>query len=327
MMNRNKKKAQTQLGCQKALVLVLGLMLIMPLSALADDRFEQKLEKVESLAKDGQVMINNISGDIRISVWKEDKVKIEAIKRAEARDESEAKKAMEEVEIQIKAEPGLVTIKTRYPENRGFFGRDTSVSVDYTLWIPEKASVEARSVSGDIEIAEAGGQIVANTVSGDVEISGGKKSVVAKAVSGDVKVEKIEGDAQLNSVSGDIQATGVKGSIEAEAVSGSIDLKDVSQATKVSAKSVSGSINYQGEIKSDGRYQFNSHSGDVVLVLPASSSFELEAGAFSGTVKTEFPIEVIGEISDRQIKGKVGNGGAYIVAKAFSGRVEIRKAR
>jgi hypothetical protein len=26
-------------------------------------------------------MINNISGDIRISVWKEDKVKIEAIKR------------------------------------------------------------------------------------------------------------------------------------------------------------------------------------------------------------------------------------------------------
>jgi len=55
MMNRNKKKAQTQLGCQKALVLVLGLMLIMPLSALADDRFEQKLEKVESLAKDGRL--------------------------------------------------------------------------------------------------------------------------------------------------------------------------------------------------------------------------------------------------------------------------------
>jgi len=173
-MNRNRKETRNQRDGQLVLVLILGLMLIMPLAALADDRFEQKLEKVESLAKDGQVMINNISGDIRISVWKEDKVKIEAIKRAEARDESEAKKAMEEVEIQIKAEPGLVTIKTRYPENRGFFGRDTSVSVDYTLWIPEKASVEARSVSGDIEIAEAGGQIVANTVSGDVEISGGK---------------------------------------------------------------------------------------------------------------------------------------------------------
>jgi len=68
-------------------------------------------------------MINNISGDIRISVWKEDKVKIEAIKRAEARDESEAKKAMEEVEIQIKAEPGLVTIKTRYPEIEDFWPR------------------------------------------------------------------------------------------------------------------------------------------------------------------------------------------------------------
>jgi len=149
---------------------------------------------------------------------------------------------------------------------------------------------------------------------------------VAKAVSGDIKIEKIEGDVQLNSVSGDIQATGVKGSIEAEAVSGSIDLRDVSQAKKVSAKSVSGSINYQGELNNDGRYQFNSHSGDVVLILPASSSFELEAGAFSGRVKTEFPVEVIGEISDKQIKGKVGKGGAYLTAKAFSGRVEIRKA-
>jgi len=325
-MNRNKKKVRNLRGYQRALGLVLGLLLVMPLAARAGDWFKQKLEKVESLAKDGQVMINNISGDIKISVWKEDKVKIEAIKRAEARNESEANKAMEAVEIQIKAEPGLVAIKTRYPENRGFFGKDTSVSVDYILWIPEKASVEAKSVSGDIEIAEAGGQIVANTVSGDVEISGGKKSVVAKAVSGDVNVEKIEGDAQLSSVSGDIYATGIKGSIEAEAVSGSIDLKNVSQAKNVSAKSVSGSIDYRGDIMSEGRYQFNSHSGDVILVLPASSSFELEAGAFSGTVKTEFPVEVIGEVSDKQIKGKVGKGGAYIYAKAFSGRVEIRKA-
>ncbi|HNT01527.1 MAG TPA: DUF4097 family beta strand repeat-containing protein, partial [Candidatus Saccharicenans sp.] len=221
---------------------------------------------------------------------------------------------------------GLLVVKTQYPENKGFFGKDSSVSVDYTLWIPDRASVEARSISGDILIREAGGQVIANTVSGDVEISGGKKSVEAKAVSGDIRVEKIEDDAQLSSVSGDIYATGIKGSVEAEAVSGSIHLKDISQAKSVSAKSVSGSIDYRGDVMSDGRYQFNSHSGNVVLVLPASSSFELEAGAFSGTVKTEFPIEIIGEISDKQIKGKVGKGGAYIVAKTFSGRVEIRKA-
>lgn len=325
-MYRNKEENQNFLCWKKAAILILGLMLMSSLVAAAGDRFEQKLERVENLTSDGKVMINNISGDIKIFVWKEGKVKIEAVKRAEAKDEAQAKKAMEAVEIQIKAEPGLLVVKTQYPENKGFFGKDSSVSVDYTLWIPDRASVEARSISGDILIREAGGQVIANTVSGDVEISGGKKSVEAKAVSGDIRVEKIEGDAQLSSVSGDIYATGIKGSVEAEAVSGSIHLKDISQAKSVSAKSVSGSIDYRGDVMSDGRYQFNSHSGNVVLVLPASSSFELEAGAFSGTVKTEFPIEIIGEISDKQIKGKVGKGGAYIVAKTFSGRVEIRKA-
>ncbi|HNS05424.1 MAG TPA: DUF4097 family beta strand repeat-containing protein [Candidatus Saccharicenans sp.] len=325
-MYRNKEENQNFLCWKKAAILILGLMLMSSLVAAAGDRFEQKLERVENLTSDGKVMINNISGDIKIFVWKEGKVKIEAVKRAEAKDEAQAKKAMEAVEIQIKAEPGLLVVKTQYPENKGFFGKDSSVSVDYTLWIPDRASVEARSISGDILIREAGGQVIANTVSGDVEISGGKKSVEAKAISGDIRVEKIEDDAQLSSVSGDIYATGIKGSVEAEAVSGSIHLKDISQAKSVSAKSVSGSIDYRGDVMSDGRYQFNSHSGNVVLVLPASSSFELEAGAFSGTVKTEFPIEIIGEISDKQIKGKVGKGGAYIVAKTFSGRVEIRKA-
>ena len=325
-MYRNKEENQNFLCWKKAAILILGLMLMSSLVAAAGDRFEQKLERVENLTSDGKVMINNISGDIKIFVWKEGKVKIEAVKRAEAKDEAQAKKAMEAVEIQIKAEPGLLVVKTQYPENKGFFGKDSSVSVDYTLWIPDRASVEARSISGDILIREAGGQVIANTVSGDVEISGGKKSVEAKAVSGDIRVEKIEDDAQLSSVSGDIYATGIKGSVEAEAVSGSIHLKDISQAKSVSAKSVSGSIDYRGDVMSDGRYQFNSHSGNVVLVLPGSSSFELEAGAFSGTVKTEFPIEIIGEISDKQIKGKVGKGGAYIVAKTFSGRVEIRKA-
>jgi len=324
-MYRNKEENQNFLCWKKAAILILGLMLMSSLVAAAGDRFEQKLERVENLTSDGKVMINNISGDIKIFVWKEGKVKIEAVKRAEAKDEAQAKKAMEAVEIQIKAEPGLLVVKTQYPENKGFFGKDSSVSVDYTLWIPDRASVEAKSISGDILIREAGGQVIANTVSGDVEISGGKKSVEAKAVSGDIRVEKIEDDAQLSSVSGDIYATGIKGSVEAEAVSGSIHLKDISQAKSVSAKSVSGSIDYRGDVMSDGRYQFNSHSGNVVLVLPASSSFELEAGAFSGTVKTEFPIEIIGEISDKQIKGKVGKGGAYIVAKTFSGRVEIRK--
>ncbi len=53
-MNRNKKKVRNLRGYQQALGLVLGLLLVMPLAARAGDWFKQKLEKVESLAKDGR---------------------------------------------------------------------------------------------------------------------------------------------------------------------------------------------------------------------------------------------------------------------------------
>jgi hypothetical protein len=54
VMNRNKKKVRNLRGYQQALGLVLGLLLVMPLAARAGDWFKQKLEKVESLAKDGR---------------------------------------------------------------------------------------------------------------------------------------------------------------------------------------------------------------------------------------------------------------------------------
>ena len=318
-----KKERSKFKGFEIGLILLLGWLLVLPLAA--EKRYEQKFEKTENLSRDGQVIISNVSGDIKVLVWKEERVKIEAIKRAEASSQSKAKENMDKVEIQVKAEPGLVRIETKYPESERFFGGDSSVSVDYTLWIPEKASVEAKSVSGDVRVEQPGGQVKANTVSGDVTVIGGKKSIAAKTVSGDVRVEGAEGDCDLGSVSGDVYASRVKGSVEAEVVSGSVRLLEISEAQRVSAKSISGSVEYRGQVYSDGRYQFKSHSGSVTLVLPADSSFELEAEAFSGSVSTEFPIEIIGKISNKEIKGKVNKGGAYIIAKAFSGNVEIRK--
>lgn len=305
-------------------LLLLTVILIFPL--FAREKYEEKFEKTEALAKDGLVILTNISGDIKIQSWKEDKVKIEAVKRSEASSLSKAKENAGLVEIKVTTESGLVRIETKYPESKRFWGDSSlNVSVDYQLWIPEKASVEVKSVSSDIRVEQAGGRVKANSVSGNISVSGGKNSIACKTVSGNVRVDGAEGDCDLESVSGDVYASRVKGSVEASVISGSVHLIEISEARTVSAKSVSGSVEYRGQVYPDGRYQFKSHSGSVTLVLPADSSFELEAEAFSGSVSTDFPIEIIGKISNKEIKGKVNKGGAYITAKAFSGNVEIRK--
>ncbi|MGQ9801402.1 MAG: DUF4097 family beta strand repeat-containing protein [Candidatus Saccharicenans sp.] len=310
-------------GLRLSLVLMLGLLLILPL--LAREKYEEKFERTEKLARDGTVMVSNVSGDIKFLVWKEEKVKIEAVKFATGSTEAKAKENADRVTIEVKVEPGLVRIETRYPESRRWFGGDSNVSVDYTIWIPEQASIDSKSVSGDVEVEKTGGPVRVSTVSGNVTVTGGKKTVSAKAVSGDIRVMGVEADCELSSVSGDIKATQVKGSVEAEVVSGTVRLQDIAGARKVSAKSISGTVEYRGQVLPDGSYRFSSHSGEVRLILPADSSFDLEASSFSGTVSTDFPVEVIGKLSGKTIQGRVGKGGAEVSAKAFSGSVEIRK--
>lgn len=305
------------------LMLVLGLLLILPLMAM--EKYEEKFERTEKLSRDGMVTLSNVSGDIKIMVWKEEKVKIEAVKYSRAASQAKAKENADKVKIEVTTGPGLVRIETRYPDSRKWFGGESNVSVDYTLWIPDKASIETRSVSGDVQIEKAGGTVSVSAVSGSISVVGGTGTISAKAVSGNVRVTEAEGDCELNSVSGDIYLSQVKGSVEAEAVSGSIKLLEVREARRVSAKSVSGSIEYRGQVLSGGVYRFTSHSGSVRLFLPEDSSFDLEASSFSGSVTTDFPVQVTGKLGGKTVQGRVGRGGAEVQAKAFSGSVEIRK--
>lgn len=294
--------------------------------AMAEEKYQENFAKTEALAKNGKFYLNNISGRIEIATWKEAQVKIEATKTSKASSMAKAKENAAQVTIEVTKETDLVRVETKYPKRSGgFWGGDSiNVSVDYKVWVPDQAAVELRSVSGDVMVAPLGGMAKIGCVSGDVDLKGAAGADV-DLVSGELTLENIVGDVYLKAVSGDIRATGVKGSIEVEAVSGDIELRDVSEAQTVSAKSVSGGITYSGKIKAGGRYELKAHSGDVRMTIPADSTFDFEANTFSGSIDSDFEIQVVGKISPREIHGTVGKGGATIKLKSFSGSIDLKK--
>lgn len=294
--------------------------------ALAEQKFEERFEKTEALAVNGKLYLSNVSGQIEIATWKNAQVKIEALKTSKASSLDKAKENAALVTIEVTKEGDLVRVETKYPKRRGgFWGGDSiSVSVDYKVWVPDEAAVELHSVSGDVRVAALGGKAKIGCVSGNVDLLGAAGAEV-DLVSGELTVENIAGDAYLKTVSGNIEATRIKGSVEVEAVSGDIDLQDVSEAQTVDAKSVSGNIVYVGRIKAGGRYELKAHSGDVRMTLPADSAFDFEANTFSGDIDSDFEIQVVGKISPREIYGTVGNGGATVIVKSFSGNIDLRK--
>ncbi len=295
---------------------------INPALAGAKEKYEEKFGKTVSLAKDGKVKLSNISGDVFVKTWNRAEVKIDALKMSTASSLSKAKENAAQVKIEVRKEGDMVIIKTKYPKPRI---KRLRVSVDYHLMIPEQASVKASTVSGDVTVEDIAGLLTASTVSGNVEVVRAAKGAKVNSVSGNLKVFNVEGDVDAETVSGNVTLSAIKGSISTETVSGNIKMWDVKGAKTIKAGVVSGDVEYRGTVLSDSRYSFKAHSGDVTLVIPADSAFDLEAKTFSGGIDCDFQITMSGKLKKREIRGVVNGGGADINIKTFSGDIELKK--
>ncbi len=336
---------------KRAILSVLSVLLVLGLvlgaSPIRDDdkeRYEEKFEKSVSLARDGKIILRNISGDIEVKVWDKAEVQIQALKVSRTDSEELAKKNFEKVTIEVTQDGDTLKIETK--RDKDYFRRGSNkknVSIDFWLIIPSGAAADMKSVSGDIVMEDIGNDAKADTVSGDIDMTGVAGSLKAYAVSGDLtvtgvqegvdcetvsgelKIRRVKGGADLKTVSGDILLENSEGDVEAEVVSGDIDLIDISGAEEVISKSVSGSVKFVGVLSKGGSYNFKALNGDVTLLVPSNSAFELYAKTFSGDIDTDFEITLSGKLSKTELHGTVNGGGAEVTLKTFSGDVYLKK--
>ena len=68
-------------------------------------------------------------------------------------------------------------------------------------------------------------------------------------------------------------------------------------------------------------------NGGIKISLPKNINADLEAKTTTGKIYTEFPITIIGEISKKQINGRLNNGGQLIYLKTVTGSIEILSSK
>jgi DUF4097 and DUF4098 domain-containing protein YvlB len=225
------------------------------------------------------------------------------------------------------------------------------------------ASVSAQDFQKTYRIG-AGGQIRIGNVSGDVVVTGydGDSIVVTGTKKGrdrdQVEVEDRSGttnvdigvrypkhcncdasirfDVQvprsikydfdhISSVSGDVKVTGVTGRLNASAVSGDVHIIDVSGS--VSASAVSGDVKVEiTRLDGSDDMKFNTVSGDVSVMLPGNLDADVDLSSFSGSIKTDFAIEVRSERfgSRNSARAKLGDGSRRLKMSSVSGDLSLR---
>jgi len=225
-MQRNRRFATwTGAGLGVFLALVMNATLA---HAWDDDNnavVREEFHQTYPLTANGRIELENINGAVHISVWDQNQVKVDAVKRA--RDEQRLK----EEEIRVKSRPDSISIETHYRDHDddGEYRHVNPGSVEYTLTVPRTARLdEIKLINGSLEVTGVTGEVRASCING---------RLVARELGGRAKLATINGTLnaefqhltnplELSSVNGSVRLTlpsDAKARIEASTVHGGID--------------------------------------------------------------------------------------------------------
>ncbi len=280
------------------------------------------------VGKGSALMVANIAGNIQISPGGGDQIEVQALKHAWGPNAEQAKQHLADAVIQAYATGNRVELRVEHAARKDGRG----VDVEFDVKVPADASVEVRTVSGDMRVTNVKGEIRVQGVSGNLALEGTPRLVMVKSVSGDISLTNAGADAQLSvsTVNGDLLVqTLTARSLDLNTVNGDIRIGGWS-GDRAHIRTLDGDLDLQTSLIKGGRYEIESHSGDVQVSLPEQPGFELETHTFSGRIRIDFPIRSEGPIRDndrgpRSVRGSYGDGSSILRVQTFSGDLTITR--
>lgn len=271
---------------------------------LSASMFSVHTDTTSTVKPGTRLVIENFGGDVAVSTWTKNAVRIEAEHSTHS-------------EIDIESVESALRIVTT--GRRGVPG-----SVDMHITMPKWMDLKVSGVYTGVSVEGSEGEVRASTVRGDLSVTGGKGFVSLESVEGDVVVRNTRARLKLSSVNQGVEVSNVQGEVHAESVNGDVMLSGIT-SSMVDASSVNGAICYRGSIAKDGHYHFSTHNGDVDLGLPDDASATVSVSTFSGDFDSAFQARLF-DSGGRRFNMTLGAGDAEIMLETFQGTVHLRHA-
>lgn len=193
-------------------------------------------------------------------------------------------------------------------------------------------TAEIRQVEGDVDVTGRGGDLAISGVSGAVTVQGEfngsvqfanlMRGVHFKSSRTDLTAGKLTG--KLDMEMGSLEATGVDGALNVTTRQKDISVSGFRQG--VTLVDHNGNITLRAAAPLAYPIEVDARNGDIVLELPASSRFTLNASSLHGQVSSDFtgPGLVVDSHGDAPfIKGSLGTGGPEIRLSTTYGAIHL----
>jgi hypothetical protein len=159
-----------------------------------------------------------------------------------------------------------------------------------------------------------------------VNLNGGTGNGRLATTNGFINVKDHQGVLDLKTAHGAIIVKGGAGRLDMKTERGEIDIR----ATKadVMARSARGDIRFEGT-PGDGQQSFDSENGNIILALPATARFRVDAQAGNGTVTNVFSLTTSAGAavdSRTRLKGSVGgDSSTSIRLRSQKGNIVLKR--
>jgi DUF4097 and DUF4098 domain-containing protein YvlB len=198
--------------------------------------------------------------------------------------------------------------------------------------IGRSGTIAADGVQGNIDLEGRGSDVQIENVTGQVTVSGAyvgsldfKNLAKPLRIEGErMEVRAAAVPGSLNVDLGDLNANKVVGPVRLITRSRDVHISDFTDSLEL--ESMRGDIEIQPMRVPLPRIEAHSGSGQIELVLPQNSAFQLQATAERGEAINDFgpPIETQTRGRTQTLKGSMGNG-PVIRLTAAHGSVAVRK--
>lgn len=204
---------------------------------------------------------------------------------------------------------------------------------DLSVRVPHGATLWIRTVSADITVRGVTGSLDLYSVTGVIDVDGEPASFNAESMGGDLTLRLRSPVSRARTGTGGIVFEGAADDLTLTTVSGSIQAV-TAPVRRARLTTVEGDIRFSGDVRSAGSLEIESHSGDLVLRVPPRVSAEFELSTFEGVIRRALgnASPAAGTASPaagtargrRLVRFGTGAGDADIVARSYSGSIEVR---
>ncbi len=204
--------------------------------------------------------------------------------------------------------------------------QDYGVYVSYEIRLPQKTSVTLGTTHGEIVCSNLRGTVTASTTHDSIRCSDINGDQNLNTTHGAIKLTDITGPVTARTTHNTIEAERITGNSEFNTTHGRVVCRDMNSPTlRVLTSHNNVDISFTPDVESEIKTDITTSHGNIVFHVPPSFGGRVSLSTTHGKMKTDIPLLVMGETSEDNLQGTIGDGNGNINLTTTHGSITLKK--